>query len=60
MGKALKADGIIAQFYNSDHVGIFKENGIVAIAQDFKSRFAEIPNYRGTSLGRENGCRLFY
>ncbi len=45
--KRWKADGIIAQFYNSDRVGIFKENGIVAIAQDFKSRFAEIPNITG-------------
>lgn len=45
--KRWKADGIIAQFYNTDHVGIFKENGIVAIAQDFKSRFTEIPNITG-------------
>jgi LacI family transcriptional regulator len=45
--KAWKADGIIAQFYNTDRVSIFKENGIVAIAQDFKSRFTEIPNITG-------------
>jgi len=42
-----KADGIIAQFYNTDNVGIFKENGIAAIAQDFKQRFTEIPNITG-------------
>lgn len=45
--KEWKADGIIAQFYNSDRVNLFKENGIVAIAQDFKERFAEIPNITG-------------
>ncbi|MDL2305490.1 DNA-binding transcriptional regulator [Bacteroides sp. OttesenSCG-928-D19] len=45
--KEWKADGIIAQFYNTDKVNIFKENGIVAIAQDFKDRFTEIPNITG-------------
>jgi LacI family transcriptional regulator len=45
--KKWKADGIIAQFYNTDCVGIFRENGIAAIAQDFKSRFTEIPNITG-------------
>jgi LacI family transcriptional regulator len=45
--KEWKADGIIAQFYNSDRVEIFRENGIAAIAQDFKSRFTEIPNITG-------------
>ena len=45
--KEWKADGIIAQFYNTDRVSIFKENGIAAIAQDFKSRFTEIPNITG-------------
>ncbi len=42
-----KADAIIAQFYPSDNVSIFKQNGIIAIAQDFKSRFKEIPNITG-------------
>ncbi|MDR3194196.1 MAG: DNA-binding transcriptional regulator [Tannerella sp.] len=45
--KEWKADGIIAQFYNTDRVGIFRENGIAAIAQDFKARFTEIPNITG-------------
>jgi LacI family transcriptional regulator len=45
--KEWKADGIIAQFYNTDRVSIFKENGIAAIAQDFKARFTEIPNITG-------------
>lgn len=45
--KEWKADGIIAQFYNTDDVSIFKKNGIAAIAQDFKERFTEIPNITG-------------
>ncbi|MDR0575337.1 MAG: DNA-binding transcriptional regulator [Tannerella sp.] len=45
--KKWKADGIIAQFYNTDNVSVFRENGIAAIAQDFKLRFTEIPNITG-------------
>ncbi|MDR2361399.1 MAG: DNA-binding transcriptional regulator [Prevotellaceae bacterium] len=45
--KEWKADGIIAQFYNTDNVSVFRENGIIAIAQDFKARFTEIPNITG-------------
>ncbi len=41
------ADAIIAQFYSTENVSLFKENGIIAIAQDFKSRFKEIPNITG-------------
>jgi len=42
-----KADAIIGQFYPGDNVSLFKENGIIAIAQDFKFRFSEIPNITG-------------
>ena len=45
--KKWKADGIIAQFYNTDRVDLFRENGIAAIAQDFKLRFTQIPNITG-------------
>ncbi|GHT66670.1 XylR family transcriptional regulator [Bacteroidia bacterium] len=45
--KKWKADGVIAQFYDTDRVEIFRENGIAAIAQDFKSRFTQIPNITG-------------
>ncbi len=46
--KLTNADAVIGQFYNSDHVEIFRENGILAIAQDFKKRFTTIPNITGT------------
>lgn len=45
--KEWNADGIIAQFYNSDDVTLFRKNGIAVIAQDFKDRFKEIPNITG-------------
>ena len=43
----MKADAVIGQFYNTDNVGLFRENGIIAIAQDFKKRFTTIPNITG-------------
>jgi len=42
-----KAHAIIAQFDDTDEVDLFRENGIVALAQDFKSRFSSIPNITG-------------
>lgn len=54
------ADGIIAQFYNTDRVDIFKENGIAAISQDFKERFTEIPNITGAHhLAGQMGADYF-
>ena len=55
-----KADGIIAQFYSTDNVQIFKKNGIIAIAQDFKTRFSDIPNITGThKLAGKIGANYF-
>lgn len=45
-----KADAIIGQFYNTDKVELFIEKGIIAIAQDFKSRFSIIPNITGNHI----------
>jgi len=42
--KGWKADAIIGQFEPTDDVSLFKKNGIVAIAQDYKQRFQDIPN----------------
>lgn len=39
-----KADAIIGQFDDNDPVELFREQGIVVLAQDFKSRFTTIPN----------------
>ncbi len=54
------ADAIIAQFYPTDNVSIFKEYGIVAIAQDFKTRFTEIPNITGAhTIAGKIGANYF-
>lgn len=42
-----KADAIIGKFNCGDNVGIFKKNGITAIAQDNEELFSEIPNIKG-------------
>lgn len=48
--KEWKADAIIGQFYNTDNVELFKEKNIIAIAQDFKERFSNIPNITGNHI----------
>lgn len=52
--KDWKADAIIGQFEHTDNVALFGKYGIVAVAQDYKSRFKVIPNITGDyiSTGR--------
>lgn len=58
--KRTKADAIIGQFYNNDPVELFRENGIIAIALDFKKRFDTIPNITGTyKLAGQMGAEYF-
>ncbi|MBR5862674.1 MAG: DNA-binding transcriptional regulator [Bacteroidales bacterium] len=45
--KTWKADVVIAQFDPEDDVTIFRKNGIIAIAQDYVSKFKQIPNITG-------------
>lgn len=45
--KTWKADVVIAQFDPEDDVTIFKKNGIIALAQDYVSKFSQIPNITG-------------
>jgi len=51
--KKWEADAIIAQFDDGDEVELFRQNGIIALAQDFKSRFTVIPNI--TSRYKQTG-----
>lgn len=46
-----KADVVIGQFEEGENVRKFRENGIVAIAQDFIQRFEEIPNITADYIG---------
>lgn len=58
--KQWKADAIIGQFYNTDNVELFKKEGIIAIAQDFKNRFTIIPNITGNHIrAGEIGAKYF-
>lgn len=45
--RRMHADAVIGQFYNTDNVELFARNGIIAVAQDFKTRFTSIPNITG-------------
>lgn len=51
--KKWEADAIIAQLDDTDEVELFRQNGIIALAQDFKSRFSVIPNI--TSMYKQTG-----
>ena len=56
----LHADAVIGQFFNTDDVSIFKEHGIIAIAQDFQARFQIIPNITGAhKLAGKLGAEYF-
>ncbi len=52
--KHIKADAIIGQFDIDDDVSLFTEAGIIAIAQEYKSRFDCIPNIIGEYY--KSGC----
>ncbi len=55
-----EADAIIGQFYPSDNVELFTKHNIIAIAQDFKSRFSSIPNITAEHIkAGEMGAKYF-
>ena len=45
--KDWRADVVIAQFEPDDDVSLFRKNGIIALAQDYISKFDNIPNITG-------------
>ncbi len=58
--KSWGADAVIGQFEETDDVGLFAVNGIVAVAQDFKQRFPNIPNITADYVGTGRmGARFF-
>lgn len=58
--RKIKADAIVGQFYNNDPVELFAQNGIIAIAEDFKKRFNTIPNITGNHrLAGQMGADYF-
>ena len=60
IAQRLHADAVIGQFYNSDEVELFKKNNLLAVAQDFQSRFDSIPNITGAyTLAGKIGAEYF-
>ena len=53
-------DAVIGQFEPTDDVGLFAENGLVAIAQDYKKRFATIPNITADYIGTGRMAAKFF
>ena len=45
--KNWRADVVVGQFDPGEDVGLFRRNGIVAVAQDYIAPFTEIPNLTG-------------
>ena len=51
VAKEWEVDAVIGQFEPTDDIGLFAQNGIVAIAQDYKKKFTTIPNITADYLG---------
>ena len=60
LARKTRADAVIGQFYNTDNVELFAREGIITIAQDFKTRFTTIPNITGPhTLAGKMGAEYF-
>jgi LacI family transcriptional regulator len=60
LAKEWEVDAVIGQFEPTDEIGQFAENGIVAIAQDYKKRFSSIPNITGDYIGTGRMVARFF
>lgn len=52
--KEWRADVVIAQFDPDDDVTLFRKNGIIALAQDYISKFDTVPNITGDYVSTGN------
>ena len=60
VAKEWEVNAVIGQFEPTDDVGLFAENGIVAIAQDFKKKFTTIPNITADYIGTGKMAARFF
>ncbi|MBQ9192361.1 MAG: substrate-binding domain-containing protein [Bacteroidales bacterium] len=60
VAKEWEVDAVFGQFEPTDEIGLFAENGIIAVAQDYKQRFATIPNVTGDYLGTGRMAARFF
>ena len=60
VAKEWDVNAVIGQFEPTDDIGLFAENGIVAIAQDYKKKFTTIPNVTGDYIGTGRMAARFF
>ena len=60
VAKEWDVNAVIGQFEPTDDIGLFAENGIVAIAQDYKKKFTSIPNITADYLGTGRMAARFF
>ena len=60
VAKEWDVDAVIGQFEPTDDIGLFAENGIVAIAQDYKKKVTSIPNVTGDYIGTGRMAARFF
>ena len=60
VAKEWEIDAVIGQFEPTDDVSLFAENGIVAVAQDYKKRFTTIPNITADYIGTGRMAAKFF
>ena len=60
LSKEWDVDAILGQFEPTDDLTTLTENGIVVIAQDFKQRFASVPNVTGDYIGTGQMAARFF
>ena len=60
VAKEWDVDAVIGQFEPTDDIGLFAENGIVAIAQDYKKKFTTIPNITADYIGTGRMAARFF
>ena len=60
IAKEWDVDAVLGQFEPTDDIGLFAENGIVAIAQDYKKKFTSIPNITGDYIGTGRMAARFF
>jgi len=60
VAKEWDVNAVIGQFEPTDDIGLFAENGIIAIAQDYKKKFTSIPNITADYLGTGRMAARFF
>ena len=60
VAKEWDVNAVVGQFEPTDDIGLFAENGIIAIAQDYKKRFTTIPNITADYIGTGRMAARFF